>query len=37
MVSSTLAEKLEMDVGSVSEAEMVSVKTVQPGKRAAHA
>jgi len=32
VVSSTLAEKLEMDVGSVSEAEMVSVKAVEPGK-----
>jgi len=31
-VSSTLVEKAEADAGSVSEAEMVSVKTVEPGE-----
>jgi len=36
-VGSTLAEKAEADAGSVSEAETVSVITVEPGKRAARA
>jgi len=32
LISSTLAEKAEADVVSVSEAEMVNVKTVEPDK-----